>query len=286
MDVMSSGPRGFLSMSLGSRRPRLLAALAAGTLVLGAAAIAVNTGSAPHREREHESAAERAHERHNAAGEAGEESADLRNAFTQFRDARGLTLLKDPGAYTDAFKHLAKMPTTDATWQEVTTRPYNSDAPAYRDPVSSNSGGGAGYVTGRIVGLAVDPDTHGGPFQPVYAAGAQGGVFRSLDNGAHWTPISDKILTLATGDLRVAPDGSLWYGTGEPNYGDALGSGVYRLADPWKSTSAFRPEDRLGGDELEAHWIGKLAFDDTYAYAATSRGVYRRPLDDNKVRWT
>src|SRR3954452_186620 len=242
MGVMSSDPGGF-SMSLVSRRSRLLAALGAGALVLGAAAVAVNIGSAPHKEGEHESAAERAHERHNAAGEAGEESADLHNAFTQFRDARGLSLLKDPGAYTDAFAHLKTMPTTDVTWQEVTTKPYNSDAPAYRDPVSSNSGGGAGYVTGRIVGLAVDPDKHGGEFQPVYAAGAQGGVFRSLDNGAHWTPISDDILTLATGDLRVAPDGSLWYGTGEPNYGDALGSGVYRLAEPWKSTSTFKPED-------------------------------------------
>jgi hypothetical protein len=152
--------------------------------------------------------------------------------------------------------------------------------------VASNSGGGAGYVTGRIVGLAVDPAKHGLDFQPVYAAGAQGGAFRSLDNGVTWTPIADQILTLATGDLRVAPDGSLWYGTGEPNYGDELGSGVYRLAEPWKPTSVFTPADRVGGEELESHWVGKLAFDDTYAYVATSRGVYRRPLSDNARAWT
>jgi hypothetical protein len=224
-----------------------------------------------------ESEDERAGERHNAVGEAGEESAELRNAFAQFRSARGLGLLKDPGAYTDAYNHWRAMPTAPNAWTEVTTAPYNSDAAAYQDPVASNSGGGAGFVTGRIVGLSVDPLKHGLPFQPVYAAGAQGGVFRSLDNGGTWTPISDAILTLATGDVRVAPDGSLWYGTGEPNYGDELGSGVYRLAEPWKSSSAFTPADRLGGEELEAHWIGKLAFDGTYAYAATSRGVYRRP---------
>ncbi len=224
-----------------------------------------------------DSAEERAHERHNAAGEAGEESEAMRTAFEQFRDARGLGLLKDPGAYTDAFAHLAGMPIKQVDWNEVTTAPYNSDAADYRDPVSSNSGGGAGFVTGRIVGLAVDPDKHGGTSQPVYAAGAQGGVFRSLNNGVTWQPISDRILTLATGDLRIAPDGSLWYGTGEPNYGDALGSGAYRLAEPWKPGSAFTPDDRIGGKELEAHWIGKLAFDGTYAYAATSRGVYRRP---------
>jgi hypothetical protein len=232
-----------------------------------------------------DSAEERAHERHNAAGEVGEESEEMRTAMSLFRDQRGLGLLKDPGAYTDAFAHLAQMPIAGAAWQEVTTKPYNSDAPAYRDPVSSNSGGGGGYVTGRIVGLAVDPAKHGLPYQPVYAAGAQGGVFRSLDNGLTWKPISDQILTLATGDLRVAPDGSLWYGTGEPNYGDELGSGVYRLANPWNASAVFKPEDRVGGEELEAHWIGKLAFDSTYAYAATSRGVYRRPLSNNTVAW-
>ena len=190
---------------------------------------------------EGESAEEREHDRHNAAGEAGEESAELHSAFAHFQDARGLGLLKDPGAYTDAYAHLAGIPTAPASWQEVTKAPYNSDAPAYRDPVSSNSGGGAGFVTGRIVGLAVDPAKHGLPYQPVYAAGAQGGVFRSLDNGASWTPISDKILTLATGDLRIAPDGSLWYGTGEPNYGNALGCGVYRLAQAWKPGAVSRP---------------------------------------------
>jgi len=285
-------------MSPLSRRARLVTFLASGALVLsGVVAVAVTQSHGPKhpsasREHDgHESAEERAHERHNAAGEAGEESAELHNAFTQFRDARGLSLLKDPGAYTDAFKHLDKMTTApNKTWQEVTTSPYNSDAVPYRDPVSSNSGGGAGFVTGRIVGLAVDSGKHGGTFQPVYAAGAQGGVFRSLDNGQTWTAISDQILTLATGDLRIAPDGSLWYGTGEPNYGDELGSGVYRLAEPWKTTSVFKRTDRLGGPELESHWIGKIAFDDTFAYAATSRGVYRRPwaddgTDPSKTPW-
>ena len=275
------------------RLPRRTAAAAAATaLVLAGvatAAVVVQHGSGTDpaarqvaEGEEHggdgDSAEERAHERHDAAGEVGEESAVLHTAFDQFRTARGLGLLVDPGAYTVAYDHWSHMPTAGNTWGEVTTAPYDGDAKNYRDPVSSNSGGGAGFVTGRIVGLAVDPAKHGLPFQPVYAAGAQGGVFRSLDNGATWTPISDGILTLATGDLRVAPDGSLWYGTGEPNYGNELGSGVYRLAEPWKSNAVFTPGDRLGGTELESHWIGKLAFDDTFAYAATSRGIYRRAL--------
>ena len=34
----------------------------------------------------------------------------MRTAFEQFRDARNLGLLKDPGAYSDAFQHLGGMP--------------------------------------------------------------------------------------------------------------------------------------------------------------------------------
>ena len=266
---------------------RVVALAAAGVLVVGGATTGVvlvdHHSKAETSEQAREAAgegdgdspAQRAHERKNAAGEAGEESATLKGLFAAFSDARQLGLLKDPGAYTAAYDHLRGMPVASSSWSEVTNKPYDADDPHYADPVSSNSGGGAGFVTGRIVGLAVDPSTHGGPSQPVYAAGAQGGVWRSLDDGATWTPIADQILTLATGDLRVAPDGSLWYGTGEPNYGDGLGSGVYRLAEPWKATSFFTPADRVGGKELESHWVGKLAFDGQYAFAATSRGVYR-----------
>ena len=56
-------------------------------------------------------------------------------------------------------------------WTEVTNTPYDADDPAYRDPNYSNSSGGAGYVAGRITGLAAGNGC-------VFAGGANGGVFR------------------------------------------------------------------------------------------------------------
>ncbi|HEU0129710.1 MAG TPA: hypothetical protein VFQ85_01800 [Mycobacteriales bacterium] len=212
-------------------------------------------------------------------GNPGDESAELKKAFEQFYGARSAPGNVAPGAYTAAYDHVQGMPVAPTSWTEVTNKPYNADSPAYRDLVAGNSSGGVGYVTGRITGLAVDG-------QWVYAGGAQGGVFRSNDQGQSWTPISDGLPALATGDLRVNPaDHSLWLATGEANFGDALGSGVYRLANPQSGT--FDASMRVGGVELESHSIGKLEFDPQagYVFAATSRGVYRHSLTNLSGAW-
>jgi hypothetical protein len=212
-------------------------------------------------------------------GNPGDESAELRQAFAQFYGARSAPGNIAPGAYTAAYDHVMGMPVASASWSEVTTKAYNADSPSYRDLVAGNSSGGVGYVTGRVTGLAVD-----GSY--VYAGGAQGGVFRSSDAGQTWTPISDALPALATGDLRVNPtDHSLWLATGEANFGDALGSGVYRLANP--QTGTFSRTMRVGGTELESHSVGKIEFDQAagYVFLATSRGVYRHALSSTSGAW-
>ena len=56
----------------------------------------------------------------------------------------------------------------------------------------------------------------------VYAAGADGGVWRSTTGGGHWTPIADGLPSLSTGALDLDKDGALWYATGEANTGGRL----------------------------------------------------------------
>ena len=83
-------------------------------------------------------------------------------------------------------------------------------------------------MTGRITGLAADSAGH------VYAAGANGGVWRSSTGGGNWTPIADGIASLSSGALELDASGALWYATGEANTGGTsyVGNGVYRLANP------------------------------------------------------
>jgi hypothetical protein len=218
-------------------------------------------------------------ERFSKVGDAGDESAESQIGAEQFAQARTAPGVVLPGAYSAAFASLAALPVYGPSWSEVTSRPYDSDDPRYRDPFASNSGGGAGLVSGRITGL-----TAGGG--AVYIGGAAGGVFRSTDGGATWTPLSDGLPTLSVGDLRLAPDGALWLATGEANTGATayVGSGVYRLAKP--KTGTFSIADRVGGSELESTLIGKVRFDGIgTAYAATSRGLWKHAAGTKSGAW-
>ncbi len=202
------------------------------------------------------------------------ESAELMARFGEMDAARTApTGLVAPGAYSAASAQLGSLPAAAGSWTEVTRTPYNSDDPRYRDPSASNSSGGAGYVTGRIQALAVDGVC-------VFAGAAGGGVSRSCNSGASWTPISDALPTQSIGYLAVAPDGALWLATGDGTTGSStyVGTGVYRLANPDSST--FTPATRIGGTELESQVIRKLVFDvpSNKVFVAASRGVYSHSL--------
>lgn len=214
-------------------------------------------------------------------GNPGDETREAQTAAEQFAQARTAPGLVQPGAYLAAFTSLTSLPVYGVeAWKEVTNRPYDSDDPRYRDPYFSNSSGGSGLVAGRITGLAVDGNY-------IYAGGADGGVFRSSNAGATWTPLTDGLPTLSVGDVELGPDGALWLATGEGNTGATsyVGSGVYRIASP--RTSLFALGDRVGGSELESTFINQIKFDRVgNIYAATSRGVWKHSSATNSGSWT
>ncbi len=169
-------------------------------------------------------------------GEVGDESAEAQTKAEQYAQARLAPGVVLPGAYSAAFASLSGLPVAGSSWTEVTNRPYDADDARYRDPFASNSSGGAGLVSGRITGLAAGSGY-------LFIGGANGGVFRSGNNGQTWTPMTDGMPALSTGDLRLAPDGALWFATGEANTGATafLGTGVYRLASPLLRVVLGRP---------------------------------------------
>lgn len=89
---------------------------------------------------------------------------------------------------------------------------------------------GPAAMSGRISSLDVVP----GDKLTVYVGSAAGGVFKSVDGGLTFKPVSDRH-AMAIGALRVDPKDpkTVWIGTGEPWVRNSVsgGDGVYKSTD-------------------------------------------------------
>jgi sugar lactone lactonase YvrE len=184
-------------------------------------------------------------------------------------------------ALVSAAQEAAALRPAGGSWQDVTTQPYNGQPSNYTDPFWSNVGAGFSLVGGRTTALAQTPDG-------IWFAGtADGGVWRSTDQGQHWAPTFDSMPSLSIGALAVDPaDGSLWVGTGEANQSQDsyAGTGVYRSTDDGRSFQRVG-DDAAGTNPLVSHTVFQIAFDPTgVAYAATDNGLFR--YSPSSGRWT
>lgn len=205
---------------------------------------------------------------------ATQELMDRSQQYAAVRTAPGTSVSAE--AFQAAARQAAALPLAGGSWSELTNQPYNSDALNYRDPFWSNSSGGAGLVSGRMTAIASDGNT-------VYAGAADGGVWKTVDKGAHWKPIFDKQTRLSVGAIAVNPaDHSVWVGTGEPNtaFENYAGDGIYRSGDGGHSW-------QLVGNRLDNSLVSRITFDGNgYVLVATSNGLVRRSTLDLTAAWT
>lgn len=146
---------------------------------------------------------------------------------------------------------------------------------------------GPANIGGRITDLAVDP-THA---NTLFAGAATGGVWKSTDAGATFSPAWSSANPPAIGALAMTSTGVLYAGTGEANPGGGsvtfAGNGVYRSTDGGVTWT----QSGLAGSAR----IGRLAIDPTNAnrvFAAATgnlfvpggtRGLYR--TTDGGTTW-
>src|SRR3954452_21213161 len=83
-------------------------------------------------------------------GEEGEEENEALRAAEEYDAARTAPARNAPAEALSAARAEAAALAANGAVSELTTQPYDSDAPGYRDPLFSNSGGGAGLVSGRM----------------------------------------------------------------------------------------------------------------------------------------
>jgi photosystem II stability/assembly factor-like uncharacterized protein len=101
-------------------------------------------------------------------------------------------------------------------------------------------------TTGRVSAIAASPFDQ----NLYYVGGCDGGVWRSDDAGASWTPLTDQLPTTATGAVALDPndDQVIYVGSGEANFANhcRYGLGLYKSIDGGSTWEVYG-EDTFGG---------------------------------------
>jgi len=134
-------------------------------------------------------------------------------------------------------------------------------------------------VSGRTVAIAVHPTDP----NKVYAGTAQGGLYRSLDGGSTWTPLTDSLLSLAIGAVAIDPSDPtrVWIGTGESGFSadSFFGVGLYRITNAESATPTIEGPFNLntgGTDVLSKRSISRILINPTTPntiFVGTASGV-------------
>ncbi|MGB5498300.1 MAG: glycosyl hydrolase, partial [Maribacter sp.] len=104
---------------------------------------------------------------------------------------------------------------------------------------------GPAFMSGRLSDIAIDPANE----NVWYAAVSSGGLWKTINAGTTWKPMTDKESFYATGCVTIDPlnSGVVWLGTGENNGGRhiGVGHGVFKSTDggeTWKNMGLKRSE--------------------------------------------
>lgn len=154
-------------------------------------------------------------------------------------------------------------------WKKQQTNRNNADAIwEFSGPLN---------VGGRISDIEIPIDAA----DTYYVGAASGGIFKTTDAGANWTPIFDEQEMLSIGDMEISKNNTslIWVGTGEVNAGG--GSLAYDGNGMYKSTDAGVTWEAKGLPNVGS--ISKVVIDpndDNIVFAGAMGPLFRK--DNNR----
>ncbi len=166
-------------------------------------------------------------------------------------------------------------------WNEITkfNKKYENDNRINRSnwipmgpSTSSNVTGHWNPGLGRINVIAVDPNDS----NIIYIGAPSGGIWKTIDEGANWTPLTDDQPVLGVSAIAINPDNTdiIYIGTGDKDANDNYSIGILKSIDggtTWNTTG-------LEWTINQNRTIAKLLINPEFPnilYAGTTDGVYR-----------
>lgn len=178
------------------------------------------------------------------------------------------------------------LPTSDFLWdvweEKQNKKAYSNKmtaswlpiGPFDHDPTNSWSPG-----QGRINVGIIDPNQS----NVMYVGAPAGGIWKSIDNGEHWEPLSDDLPQIGVSGIAIDYNNSnvIYISTGDDDASDSYGIGVL------KSTDGGITWNKTGLEASDQYEIGNDIYIDpdnsNKLWVATSRGVYK--TEDAGVNW-
>jgi len=132
----------------------------------------------------------------------------------------------------------------------------------------------------------------------MYAGSVSGGLFKSTNRGRSWKPITTPAENLSVTDIAEAPNGDLYFSTGESQYiglgnfagtPSFIGGGIFKSTDDGQTFTLLPGTEPNPGAPGGNDWaaIGKIAVDpnnSNVVYAATFGGL--KKSTDGGQTWT
>ncbi|WP_298549119.1 starch-binding protein [uncultured Aquimarina sp.] len=174
----------------------------------------------------------------------------------------------------DFYWNICKQKQSKKTFGHKMANTWSPMGPFDHDPSNSWSPG-----QGRINVAIVDPNQS----NVMYVGAPAGGIWKSVDSGQHWEPLSDYLPQIGVSGIAIDYNNSniIYISTGDDDSSDALGIGVLKSVDggvTWNKT---------GLDAADRYEIGNDIYIDpnnsNKLWVATSRGVYK--TEDAGVTW-
>jgi photosystem II stability/assembly factor-like uncharacterized protein len=210
-----------------------------------------------------------------------EENAEARNEWFMFErtfpsgeipaDARRRAWLSRP---RDARRGESEI---EMVWQSIGPRPTESDIPNW------------GLTSGRINAVAVSPANP----QLILIGAATGGIWRSTDGGANFSPTTDNQVDLSVGSISFAPGNNsiVYAGLGDKS-SNYFGSGVLKSSDGGQSwtrvSNATLPSpgriSQILVDSADANRVYVAQYANRTGNSSVASGFYFST--DGGVNWT